>query len=57
MSTILNMDPRRNKLCRVHVYFGQVCKAEVVDNTKEFDENVSSILASFGLEKEQQNDY
>ena len=54
---MISNDPRRNKYCRVHVYFGTVCKAEIVDVKEKFEVNLDNILKSFGLDKEHQKDY
>ena len=56
MATI-QADPRRKNRCRVHVYFGSLCKAEVVDMTVDFSENLNNILSDFGLDKDKQKDY
>ena len=56
MNSSLN-DPRRKKLCRIHVYHGAVCKAQVIDTSKDFSENLVHILSSFGMNEEEQKDY
>ncbi|CAI2381914.1 unnamed protein product [Moneuplotes crassus] len=49
-------DPRRNNLCRVHVYYGTICKAQIVDLARPFEKNLVCILSNFGLESKK-DDY
>ena len=39
----------RQKVIRIHVYFGSICKTLVIDKTHSFESNFFDTLRSFGI--------
>lgn len=36
----------------IHVYFGSLCKAQIIDTSKSFSENEQMIYSDFGITEE-----
>ena len=46
-------DPRKEKFIRIHVYYGNVCKAQIIDRNKDFSENRKAIFDDFGFSEDE----
>ena len=42
---------------RIHIYFGSLCKSEILDCSKSFDANLKEIIANLGIAPENEQKY